>query len=184
MDDMESNEAQELKEQSEEAAKDESLRPVSFTMSVLAVLVAITTVLGHRTHTEAVLAQARASDHWNLYQAKKIREYNTELTADLLSALPIRDANAANKVTNSYKSHLEKWNDDLAAEEKNARELEADVRRAERHANRFDLGEALLEIGLVITSITLLTRQRVYWGLGMAFGVVGLGVAAWAFLIR
>ncbi len=82
---MEANEAQELKEQSEEAKKDASLRPVSFTMSVLAVLVAVTTVLGHRTHTEAVLDQARASDQWNLYQAKKNRQYNTELTADLLT---------------------------------------------------------------------------------------------------
>jgi hypothetical protein len=181
---MEANEAQELKEKSEEAAKDASLRPVSFTMSVLAVLVAVTTVLGHRTHTEAVLDQAKASDQWNLYQAKKIRQYNTELTADLLSALPIRDADAASKVTDSYKSHLEKWNEDLAEEETHARELEAEVRKAERHANRFDLGEALLEIGLVITSITLLTRQRVYWGLGMVFGIIGIGVVAWAFFIH
>ncbi|MBV8113414.1 MAG: DUF4337 domain-containing protein [Silvibacterium sp.] len=181
---METNEALELKEQHEEAVKDKSLRPVSFTMSVLAVLVAITTVLGHRTHTEAVLSQARASDEWNLYQAKKIRQYNTELTADLLSALPIRDQSAANKVTDSYKAHLEKWNEDLAEEEKHAKELESEVRRSERHANRFDLGEALLEIGLVITSITLLTRQRVYWGIGMGFAAAGFGIAAWAFLIR
>jgi Domain of unknown function (DUF4337) len=181
---MEANEAQELREKNEEAAKDESLRPVSFTMSVLAVLVAFTTVLGHRTHTEAVLEQAKASDQWNLYQAKKIRQYNTELTADLLTALPIRDAAAANKVTDSYKSHLDKWNEDLAEEEKKAKEFEGEVRKSERHANRFDLGEALLEIGLVITSITLLTRQRVYWGLGLAFGIAGLSVAAWAFFIR
>ncbi len=181
---MESNEAQELKEQSEEAAKDQSLRPVSFTMSVLAVLVALTTVLGHRTHTEAVLNQARASDQWNLYQAKKIRQYNTELTADLLTALPIRDQDAANKVTGSYKSHLEKWNEDLTEEEQHAKELESEVRKAERHADRFDLGEALLEIGLVITSITLLTRQRVYWWIGTGFGAVGFGISAWAFFIR
>lgn len=181
---MEANEAQELKEQSEEAKKDASLRPVSFTMSVLAVLVAVTTVLGHRTHTEAVLDQARASDQWNLYQAKKNRQYNTELTADLLTALPIRDAAAANKVTDSYKSHLEKWNEDLAEEDKKAKEFEGEVRKAERHANRFDLGEALLEIALVISSITLLTRQRAYWGLGMVFGIAGISVAAWAFFIR
>jgi hypothetical protein len=30
----------------------------------------------------------------------------------------------------------------------------------------------------------LLTRQRAYWGLGMAFGIAGLSVAAWAFFIR
>jgi len=43
------------------------------------VLVAITTVLGHRTHTEAVLTQNKATDQWNLYQAKKIRSSDTGL---------------------------------------------------------------------------------------------------------
>jgi hypothetical protein len=181
---MEANEAQELQEDNERASKEANLRPVSFTMSVLAVLVAVTTVLGHRTHTEAVLEQAKASDQWNLYQAKKNRQYDTQLTADLLDALPIRNQSAADKITDSYKSHLEKWNEDLAEEEAHAKELEAGVRKAERHADRFDLGEALLEIGLVITSITLLTRQRGYWFLGMAFGISGLLVGAWAFLIR
>ena len=40
---MEANEAQELQEQHEEAAGDRRMHPVSFTMSVLAVLVAIVT---------------------------------------------------------------------------------------------------------------------------------------------
>lgn len=180
---MEANEVQELHEQSEKA-RESSLRAVSFTMSLLAVLVAVVTVLGHRTHTEAVLEQARASDQWNLYQAKKIRQYDAQLTVDLLSALPVQDAATASKITDAYKTHLEKWNDDLNDEQNKATELEHEVRRSERHANRFDLGEALLEIALVITSITLLTRLRAYWYLGMAFGAAGVVIAAWAFLIR
>jgi hypothetical protein len=180
---MEADEVQELEEQSEKA-RENSLRPVSFTMSVLAVLVAVTTVIGHRTHTEAILEQARASDQWSLYQAKKIRQYNTGLTADLLSTLPIRDPDSAKKITDTYKAHLAKWNDDLNEEEAKATELEGEVRKSERHADRFDLGEALLEIGLVITSITLLTRLRAYWYLGMAFGAAGVLIAAWAFLIH
>lgn len=181
---MEPTEAQELEEQHEHAAHDRSLHPVSFTISVLAVLVAIVTVLGHRTHTEAVLFQAKASDQWNLYQAKKIRQYNTQLTADLLAALQVRDQTVANKVTDSYKSHLAKWDQDLADSEEQAKGLQEKVEKAERKADRFDLGEALLEIGLVITSITLLTRQRGYWYLGMTFGLAGLVAASLGFLIR
>jgi acyl-homoserine lactone acylase PvdQ len=180
---MEPEEVQELEEQNEKA-RENSLRPVSFTMSVLAVLVAVTTVLGHRTHTEAVLEQARASDQWNLYQAKKIRQYDTQLTVDLLSALLVKDPAAAKKLIDAYQSHMAKWNDDLNDEQTQAAAHEAKVHRFERHAARFDLGEALLEIGLVVTSITLLTRLRVYWYLGMAFGAAGLFIALWAFLIR
>lgn len=180
---MEANEVQELQEQHEKA-RESSLRVVSFTMSVLAVLVAVVTVLGHRTHTDAMLQQARASDQWNLYQAKKIRQYNTQLTVDMLAALPVRDQAATAKATAAYKAHLDKWRSDLDAEQAKAREYEEDVHKLERHATRFDISEVLLEIALVITSITLLTRIRAYWYLGLAFGAAGCAIAAWAFLIR
>ena len=180
---MEPNEAQELQEEHEQAARNPSLRPVSFTMSVLAVLVAISTVLGHRTHTEAVLAQARASDQWNEYQAKKIRLNETQLTSDMLSVLAEHDDHAK-KLMESYKAHSDKWSGDLQQEEEKAHEYEAEVRRAERKANRFDLGEALLEIGLVVTSITLLTRLRAYWYLGMGFGIGGLVVCVTVLLLH
>lgn len=180
---MEANEAQELAEQQEKALE-HRMQPVSFTMAVLAVLVAITTVLGHRTHTEAVLLQARASDQWNLYQAKKIRDSDTRLAGDLLSSLQVRDAGAADKLSAQYKAHEQKWDEDLKQEQDEAEKFQAEVAIAERRANRFDLGEALLEIGLVVASITLLTRLRVYWYLGMAFGAAGLIVAAMAATIR
>ena len=179
---MEPNEAQELAEQQERALENK-LKPVSFTMAVLAVLVAVVTVMGHRTHTEAVLFQAKASDQWNLYQAKKIRQNETELTTDLLSTLELRDPTTAKKLSDDYKAHEQKWDEDLKDEQKEAETFQEEVRLAERRADRFDLGEALLEIGLVVSSITLLTRLRAYWHLGICFGVAGVLVAAMAFLI-
>ncbi len=188
---MEANAVQELHEQHEHARGEggheehgTSLKPVSFSMSVLAVLVAVVTVLGHRTHTEAVLSQARASDQWNLYQAKKIRQNDTELAVDLLGSLAVRDAAAEQKIVSAYKAHMEKWSGDLEKEQEVARGFEERVEAAERKAGRFDLGEALLEIGLVVTSITLLTRQRLYWGLGMLFGVAGLVVVVQGMLLH
>jgi hypothetical protein len=180
---MDSHEALELQEQ-EEAGREKDLKPVSFSMALLAVLVAIVTVMGHRTHTEAVLLQAKASDQWNLYQAKKIRQNDTELATDLLSALELRDPAAGKKLTDAYDAHEQKWSDDLKAEQAEAESLEAEVALAERRADRFDLGEALLEIALVISSITLLTRMRTYWYLGLAFGGVGIVVAGLAFLLH
>jgi hypothetical protein len=180
---MEANEARELQEQ-QEAAVENHLKPVSFSMAVLAVLVAIVTVMGHRTHTEAVLLQAKASDRWNLYQAKKIRQNDTLLATDLLSALELRDPLVGKKLTDGYNAHEEKWSEDLKEEQGEAEGLEAEVKLAERKADRFDLGEALLEIGLVVSSITLLTRLRAYWYMGLVFGTAGVIVALFAFLVR
>src|SRR6202042_2960523 len=95
---MEANEAHELQENAEHGSKESSLRPVAFTMSLLAVLVAVTTVLGHRT-------QNKATDKWNEYQAHKIRSNDTALTADLLGVIMISDKNAAQKLAKSYADH-------------------------------------------------------------------------------
>jgi hypothetical protein len=51
------------------------------------------------------------------------------------------------------------------------------VEQAEARADRFDLGEALLEIGLVITSVTLLTKSRIYWYFGIVFALGGVASA-------
>ena len=170
---MEANEVQELKEHAEQGGE-RAMRPVAFTMSVVAVLVAITTVLGHRTHTEAVLDQNKATDQWNFYQAKKIRANDTQLAADLLSVVALADKEAASKITKTYTDHQAKWADDLKEEQQKAEALETTVGRAEVRANRFDLSEALLEIGLVISSVTLLTRAKSYWYLGILFSLGGV----------
>jgi hypothetical protein len=180
---MEANEVQELKEHAEHGQESE-LRPVAFTMSVLAVLVAVTTVLGHRTHTEAVLNQNKATDQWNQYQSQKIRAYNTSLTVDLLGSLTIADKSKAQDTLKRYADHQQKWNEDLKEDQEKAKALEEKVEQAEIRADRFDLSEALLEIGLVITSVTLLTRSRIYWYLGMLFALGGIASAISVLLLK
>ncbi len=123
-------------------------------------MVAMVTVVAHRTHTEAVLMQTRAADQWNLYQAKKIRQVQVSTTSDLLSLQPSSNDVAVQKKLAEYRAHLEKWNGEIADEQKEALDLEHEVDRAEKRADRYDLGEALLEISVVLSSITLLTRQQ------------------------
>lgn len=181
---MEANESQELSEHAEHGAHEPAMRPVAFTMSVLAVLVAVTTVLGHRTHTEAVLYQNKATDQWNLYQAKKIRSNNTLLASDMLSVMTVTDNTAAQKLAKKFADHQTKWTTDLSQEQEKAEALEARVERAEARADRFDLAEALLEISLVVTSVTLLTRRRAYWFLGLVFALAGVLSAASVLLLH
>src|SRR5260370_36583944 len=92
---MEANEVQEFAKQMKESGEGgESLRSISLGISILAVLVAMVTVLGHRSHTEAVLMQSKAGDQWNEYQAKKIRMDNLSGDLDLLALQLSTDASA------------------------------------------------------------------------------------------
>jgi Domain of unknown function (DUF4337) len=179
-----SEELTELHEHAEHAKHDPSLAPVSLTMAVLAVLVAVVTLAGHRAHTEEVVLQAKASDQWAFYQAKNIRRHTDELFTDLTSVEATTDAAALAKLRDKYSDEATRYKNDQKEIEDKAHELEAEV-SAERHrADRFDLAEVFLEIGLVITSITLLSGRRIFWGLGLALGAVGIVVAITGFLVH
>jgi hypothetical protein len=181
---MEANEAQELQEHAEHGAHESSLRPVALTMTVLAVLVAVTSVLGHRTHTAAILNQDKATDTWNEYQAHKIRANDTKLTADLLSVVTVADKDAAKKLAAEYAKSQADKKDETNDDKAKALDYEKKVEEAEAKGDRFDLAEALLEIGLVITSVTLLTRRRAYWYFGIVFSLGGIASAASVLLLK
>src|SRR5579875_620648 len=180
---MEAHEIHEFSEQVQEGAE-QSLKHVSLTIAILAVLVAMVTVLGHREHTEAVLEQTRAADQWNEYQARRIRVQQLENMSDLLSLQPSSDAAAVQAKIQSYKTKIAKWTAELDKDSEIAQELEKEVNKAERKASRFDLGEALLQISVVLASITLLTRHLRYVWAGIALAAVGVVIAASACLVR
>ena len=58
------------------------------------------------------------------------------------------------------------------------------MKLAEAKAVRFDLGEALLQISVVLSSITLFTRRRSFFIGGLSLGAAGLVIAASAWLVR
>jgi hypothetical protein len=179
-----SEELNELQEHAEHAKHDPTLAPVSLTMAVLAVLVAVVTLIGHRAHTEEVVLQAKASDQWAFYQAKNIRRHTDELFTDLTSVEATTDAAALAKLRDKYSQEAARYKDDQKEIEDKARELEAEVATERHRADRFDLAEVFLEIGLVITSITLLSGRRIFWGLGLVLGVAGIVLAATGFLVH
>jgi len=179
-----SEELNELKEHAEHAKEDPSLAPVSLTMAVLAVLVAVITLLGHRAHTEEVVLQAKATDEWAFYQAKNVRRHVDELFTDLTSVEATTDAAILSKLRDKYSQEAARYKDDMKGIEDKARELEAEVATERNRADRFDLAEVFLEVGLVITSITLLSGRRIFWYLGIVLGIVGIAVAASSVLVH
>src|SRR5271163_3264208 len=81
--------------------------PVTITLSILAVLVALVTLLGHRAHTEELLLQTQATDQWALYQARNIRLHEMQGFADMLSALAPGDKEKADTLKEKYKKEVE-----------------------------------------------------------------------------
>ena len=74
----------------------------------------------------------------------------------------------------------DKEKDELQPE---AKKLEQEVQAEQRRGDRFDSGEALLEIALVIASITLLTKRRLFRQQGSILGALGVlnAISAWIY---
>ncbi len=178
------SEADEVQEAAEKGKERRQLAPVSLTIAILAVLVAIVTLLGHRAHTEEILLQTRATDQWSYYQAKNMRRNNLEALDEVLTALENTKAERAQEVQKHFHQEIDKYRDQQKDIQNEARSLEAEVQLTSRRANRFDLGEVFLEIALVVTSITLLTERRAYWYFGFVLAAVGILCAASAYFVR
>ena len=158
--------------------------PVSVTISILAVLVAIVTLMGHRAHTEELSRETQAASRWEQYQAKSIRQRMTQIGSDVLSVVAPLDKAKGEQLAQKYEKEVEHYASDKEDVSKIAEALEAERDRAMHRADRFDLGEVLLEIGLVICSLTLLAKKKIFWFGGTVVALVGLGVALTGFLMR
>jgi hypothetical protein len=141
------DEIQELREHAEEAAHERSLAPVTVTMAILAVLVATITLLGHRAHTEEILLQTKATDQWAYYQAKEIRRHSYELFLDEVSVFSLQPTEKVEQLKQKYIGEVARYDGEQKEIEAEAKKAEDDVKLQERRADRFDLGEVLLESG-------------------------------------
>jgi Domain of unknown function (DUF4337) len=166
----------ELHENAEHGANEKSLAPVTVTMAIFAVLVAGVSLLGHRAHTEEIILQTRSTDQWAYYQAKEIRRRSYEMFLDELSVFTLQNADEAAKLKDKYEKEVERYKGEQKDIETEARKNENEVMVQNNRADRFDLGEVMLEAALVICSITLLTRRRIYWAIGMLLGLGGVAI--------
>ena len=177
-------ELHELQEHAEHGAHEPSLAPVTLTMAIFAVLVAAVSLLGHRAHTEELLLQTKATDQWAYYQAKDIRRRAYEVFLDEMSLMTTQNADMASKIKDKYSKEVARYTKEQGEIEAEAKAAEDEVAIERRRADRFDLGEVMLEAGLVICSITLMTRKRIFWQAGTLLGLAGVAIAAAGFLIH
>jgi hypothetical protein len=175
-------------------------RRVAASMAIIAALLATVTLLSHRAHnatlrfqSEANIFQTKASDEWNYYQAKNIRDHAYRANLALLAVLA-KDAESGDKqkkATEDWTKQVDKYKTDLPDHMAKARDLERqseDARTKSEHAHhegdRFDLGELGTELGLVLCSLALLTKRPPFWIAGLTAALLGVVVAGTAFLVH
>jgi Tfp pilus assembly protein FimT len=154
---------------------------VAVTMAIIAALLAIVSVAGHRASNEELLAQQKASDQWAFYQAKDIRRYDSEIAQDFLQALK---ADGTEERRKHYKDNAVRYDKDRADIQKEAQTLEAERDVKGKQARSLEFGEIFLEIGIVFASLAILTKQPLVWYGSLATAAAGVVIAATTGLIH
>jgi hypothetical protein len=177
-------EAHEHAEGAEHAAhaRDPYISRVSITVAVLAVLAAgagsLETVENGRAITEsseAVLAQDRATDAWNEYQADSLKRHMYDIAAENGLGHFRADSQATRAAQDKARVHASD------AEKERDVHIAASARHEERH--HWLTGAAtLVEIGIALSTVAIITRRRPFWFTAMGLGVVGIALFGAAYL--
>src|SRR6202790_2016498 len=83
-----------------------------------------------------------------------------------------------------YLKETERYDKEKEKLSEEAKDLEKERAVIGRRANRFEGGEVVLEIALILASFTLLTNNRFFWGAGSLLGVVGVAISAGGFFLH
>lgn len=174
---------EELKEGMEHANKSGEKR-IGLTMAVVAVLLAVATLLGHRAHTEEVVLQGERNTQWVNFDTKRMQRVVHEDFAALSAALPGAQEKVAEfKEKAKIERDGEPAKDGAAAKEgtdkirEHAMELDAEMKLVQQRANFYDGSELFLEISIVLCSIALLAEMKTIWHLSFISTIAGIAIA-------
>jgi len=144
--------------------------------AVFAVLLAVVSIASHRAHTTAVVDKSEANDQWSFYQSKRIKFHSLELGSDLITFFG-RDKPGVEETLTRYDAEKHKYEKESKEIEEKAKEKEAETRHVEAEALRFDLGEGMLEISVVLASLYFIARRKIFPVVSLTFGTLGVVIA-------
>ncbi len=172
---MEEDITLEIKDKIEEAAEGNWNKYLAITTAIIAVMAALASLQSGTFANEslleknnAILAQSKASDQWNYYQAKGIKknlaEYIFEQTNDTKSKENV------DRYTKEQ-SDIQKQAEDLQkqAEENN---IKSEKLFEKHHKTAFAV--TLFQIAITLSAITALIRRKTLWYLSILLALAGV----------
>ena len=173
-------------EQAEHAGH--SNRKIALLISVIALFLAFAETLGKAAQTEGLSLNIKASDSWNFFQAKTIRQTTLRAAAEemtvLVATAPTDEARAAmTKQIEAWRATVARYESD-PKEKDGRKELRAQAEHYEHERDtalaryhHYEVASAALQIGIVLASAAVITGI-----VTLAFAAGGLGVIGLVFM--
>jgi len=180
--------AHEHAEHAEHAAheRDPFIGRVSITIALLAVLAAgigsLETIEAGGAITaasEAVLSQDKATDAWNEYQAESLKKHLYGIAADAGGA----KAGTYAETSRDQVAKQAEVKKTAQADEAERDTLMASSRGHEHRHHWLTAAATMVEIGIAICTVAIVTRRRAFWLGSLGLGALGLVLFGAAYLL-
>jgi hypothetical protein len=165
-----------------EHADDPNTRRVGILVGVVGILLSVVTISSHRAHTDAVIHRTESNDQWSYYQAKKVRENTEEVALSVMSALGT-DPTKIEAASKKLEAARAKYAADAEKIQEEARAKDEETKKEEHRALYFDIGEGMLELGLVLCSLYFLARKAFFPIFGVLSSLAGTILGILGFLL-
>jgi uncharacterized iron-regulated membrane protein len=159
-----------------------SNKKIALLIAVIALFLAFSETLGKSAQTIGIELNIKASDTWNFFQAKTIRQTSLRTAAEAMTlqlpAAPNDEAKAVMaKQIDTWKATVTRYESD-PKEQDGRKELMAIAKKFEaardlamaRYHN-YEFGSAAFQIGIVLASAAVITSM-----MALAYGAVGLAI--------
>lgn len=179
---MEPNEAMEQHEKNEEASEAaEHGRPLAraaaVLIAVLAAVLAIATGVGNGATTDVILAQSKAADTYNEYQANSFKKHINSNDAQLLRLLSVGSSArpAAMRAAAALDREVaRKYGPNQQVLLPRAVEFERERDKAEDRHHTMQFAEGSLQLAIVLSSVSIVVGVQALLWAGGAIGLLGL----------
>lgn len=163
-----------------------SNKKIALLISVLALFLAFSETLGKSSQTAAIADNIKASDTWNFFQAKTIRQTSLRVAAEAMAVQLPSITNDEAKAT--VAKQIEAWRNTVARyesdpkEQDGRKELRAQAEKLEHERDtwlaryhQYEFASAAFQIGIVLASAEVITGIAALGWLSGLVGIFGLG---------
>jgi len=176
------------------AAHDSFNTRVTISIAIIAAMLAGVSILGHKAHNRVILQQLEAAmiknegfNKWAQFQAYNVRSHLYQIAGDqaeFTAAKPSFEKNHEKSIER-WKSQVDKYEkksmpdtkEEAKEFDRKAKELSDAAIEWHHKAERLDLGDLGLQLGVVLASLAILTKRRAFWFGGLASAALGFAIA-------
>jgi hypothetical protein len=163
-------------------------RKIALLIAIIALFLALCETMGKSAQTLGIELNIKASDTWNFFQAKTVRQTSLRTAAEAMTLQ--LDAAPNEQAKKAMQEQIDKWKVTVARydsdpkEQDGRKELRALAEKYERDRDvamsryhNYEFGSAAFQIGIVLASAAVITGM-----MALAYGAIGLGIVGLGFM--